>query len=182
MKRFQIKEVRDNYVSAHYIDCDYTCEQISPFCVKLDNSVIITFMNEIIGITDCSGEIQKYNINKINVIKNRLLENKTVEVEMIKDFSTKEILQLSHLLTQEIEKTKEDNELLIIGGQELLNIRDKYKLSSNLLKQAILSGVSIKEIKDLLLKISKAEIETDINNAFNMFLVYKSIENKVYNN
>lgn len=57
MKKFRIvegdREVKEigDYKSAHYIICN-TCEQISPFAVKVDNSVTIIFMGEILSIKE----------------------------------------------------------------------------------------------------------------------------------
>lgn len=51
MKRFRVIERRDNYNSAHYIECN-TCEQISPFAVKIENMFTIIFMDEIISVEE----------------------------------------------------------------------------------------------------------------------------------
>jgi hypothetical protein len=44
----EVKEIGD-YKAAHYIMCN-TCEQISPFAVKIDNSSTVIFMSEILSI------------------------------------------------------------------------------------------------------------------------------------
>ena len=43
-----IRELGD-YKSVHYIECN-KCEKISPFAVKIDDSVTIIFMSEILSI------------------------------------------------------------------------------------------------------------------------------------
>ena len=52
MKEFRIIERRDDYNSAHYIKCN-TCEQISPFAVKIENQFTIIFMDEVIKVEIC---------------------------------------------------------------------------------------------------------------------------------
>ena len=44
----EIKELGD-YRSVHYIECNQ-CEKISPFTVRLDDSISVVFMSEIISI------------------------------------------------------------------------------------------------------------------------------------
>ena len=98
MKRFKVIEIKDNYKSAHYIDCECICEQISPFCVKIDNNIIVTFMNEVVEVSDCSDEIKPKTISKVDILRKRLLKKQSIEEEMFKDLTTKEIMQLSKML------------------------------------------------------------------------------------
>jgi len=44
----KVKELGD-YKSVHYIECDQ-CEKISPFAVKIDDSITVVFMSEILSI------------------------------------------------------------------------------------------------------------------------------------
>jgi hypothetical protein len=46
-----VREVNDlgEYRSVHYIECN-NCEKISPFAVKVDDSVTVIFMSEILSI------------------------------------------------------------------------------------------------------------------------------------
>lgn len=74
-----------------------------------------------------------------------------------------------------------EDDLVIIGGQQALNLRDTYKLSNDLLKQGLLLGVSIKEIKELLQKVKDNEIDINYNIPLEMFLTYKSLEYRVNN-
>lgn len=44
----EVKELGD-YRSVHYIECNQ-CEKISPFTVRVDDSITVIFMSEIISI------------------------------------------------------------------------------------------------------------------------------------
>ena len=50
-KTIKITEDHDEFKSAHYIQCT-TYERISPFTVKFDDTVTITFMGEILSIEE----------------------------------------------------------------------------------------------------------------------------------
>jgi len=52
MKKFRVIERRDDYNSAHYIECN-VCEQISPFAVKIENEFTIIFMDQVIEVEEC---------------------------------------------------------------------------------------------------------------------------------
>lgn len=57
MKKYRIVEgdrdveILGDYKSAHYIECNI-CEQISAFAVKINDSVTIIFMGEILSIEE----------------------------------------------------------------------------------------------------------------------------------
>jgi len=44
----EVKELGD-YKSVHYIECN-KCEKVSPFAVKVDDSITVIFMSEILSI------------------------------------------------------------------------------------------------------------------------------------
>jgi len=44
----EVKELGD-YKSVHYVECN-KCEKISPFAVKVDYSITVIFMSEILSI------------------------------------------------------------------------------------------------------------------------------------
>ena len=83
------------------------------------------------------------------------------------------------LLTDEIYKLKQDNELVMRGREEALDLRDKYNLSNELLKQGLLSGVSVKEMDYILNKVKNSDINIDYNLPLEVFLTYKDLEKRV---
>lgn len=85
-------------------------------------------------------------------------------------------------LTNEIYKLEQDNELAMIGRQEALDLRDKYNLSNELLKQGLLLGVSVEEIDYILNKVKNSDINIDYNLPLEVFLTYKDLEKRVNNN
>jgi len=79
------------------------------------------------------------------------------------------------LLDRDLKRLKEDNELAMIGRQEALQLRDRYNLSNELLKQGLLSGISVEEMEYILNKVKNSDIDIDYNIALEVFLTYKDL-------
>lgn len=76
-------------------------------------------------------------------------------------------------LYKEAKKLEEENELLMIGGQELLDLKNKYNASSDLLKQLALQGVTSKNIEEFIIKTDIVE-ELSVNERLNLAIVINS--------
>lgn len=57
MKKYKIIEVNDNYKSAHYVECN-SCEKISPFAIRIDNSSVVIFMSYIESVKECENNLE----------------------------------------------------------------------------------------------------------------------------
>jgi hypothetical protein len=77
------------------------------------------------------------------------------------------------LLERDLKQLEEDNELLMIGGQELLNLRNKYNASSDLLKQLTLQGITSKNIEEFIIKTDIVE-KLSVNERLNLAVVINS--------
>lgn len=77
-------------------------------------------------------------------------------------------------LLEKVANNKSDNELLMIGGQEAIKIRDKYNLDNNILKSLLLKGIPIYEIDKVLSKINKENIIISYNEILEIFLRLKN--------
>jgi hypothetical protein len=81
MKRFKITEKgNDDFKSAHHIYCN-TCEQTTPFTVKIENQFDIVFMDEIIKVEEVNTSRTKCMNTLEWFIENRKKVNDTIEYD-----------------------------------------------------------------------------------------------------